>query len=1049
MALPKGSKGGGSKPHQPYEMEDNLVSINRIKMLIALSDGEVDGEITGKDILINDTQIISDEGVENLPGITWAFRPGTQEQEYIQGFEETSNEQTIARPVTTKAPFTLTVTDKQLSAIRFKLMTDTFLTIKDNGDRVGARVEYAFDMSVDGAAFTEVLRDVKDGKTTKAYDWSHRINLPQNFRTQVVLRVRRITPDSTTSDVIDAFRVQSYAQLVDAKFRYPLTSLLYVEMNSDLFPNQVPSVTVRKRWKLIQVPSNYDPISRNYTGTWNGLFKWAYSNNPAWVLYDLITNQRYGLDQRELGIVVDKWSLYEAGVYCDEKVPDGRGGMENRYQCDMVIQERVAAYQLIRDVASIFRGMTFYNGESLSVIIDKPRDASYLFTPDNVVGGAFSYATASEQTRYTSVMVSFDNQENNYNSDVTVVSDRKAQRRYGNNVAEIAAIGCVRESEAIRRGNWLVKTNQSGTTVSFSVGLEGFHVMVGDVIAVADPFLQSNLERITTGRVSSFSGFILTSVSPVDVKAGDRIFINRDDGKPEYRTVASVNSNKTTIRLNTGFSKAPDPGDIFAVESNDLALQYYIVNKLTKGEGDEEFVFTITASEYNRNKYIEVDNDVNLDKPPITIVPPDAIDAPKNVAISSYSRVYQGQSIETMVVSWDRVPYASRYEMQWRKSNGNWVNSPITANMSAEIEGIYAGIYDARVRAITDGGSSSGWSEMASADLKGKQGVPDRLTMFKATEDQVMAVNLSWAFPSTAGDAAYVEIQQSGDRTDQNATNLTMVAYPSTTYTHTPLPHGFSTYYRARIIDKLGFKSTWSDWAIGKTSADGSMILDYIKDSLDGLAGIEDMKEDILNNSEALKDLANKHDADVKVFERENADRKAEIIQVNDAWIEADQIQAQQINQVKVQNDQTAAAVQNKLDATIDSGGNPNAYYVNKLAVKYNGKEYSSGMVQGIGAYGTNGEIASYVAFYTNRFLILNPNTGGGEPVFGTDGNGVYMKDAYIRNLSIGSGKIANELVSDNWHNLGAGGWSLQKANNRMEFNDENNVTRVRLGRLW
>lgn len=209
------------------------------------------------------------------------------------------------------------------------------------------------------------------------------------------------------------------------------------------------------------------------------------------------------------------------------------------------------------------------------------------------------------------------------------------------------------------------------------------------------------------------------------------------------------------------------------------------------------------------------------------------------------------------------------------------------------------------------------------------------------------------------------------------------------------------------------------------------------------------MKEDILNNSEALKDLANKHDADVKVFERENADRKAEIIQVNDAWIEADQIQAQQINQVKVQNDQTAAAVQNKLDATIDSGGNPNAYYVNKLAVKYNGKEYSSGMVQGIGAYGTNGEIASYVAFYTNRFLILNPNTGGGEPVFGTDGNGVYMKDAYIRNLSIGSGKIANELVSDNWHNLGAGGWSLQKANNRMEFNDENNVTRVRLGRLW
>lgn len=1047
MSLPMGRKGGGSQPSKPYEETDNLNSINKIKMLVALSDGEVDGEITGADILLNDTQIISDSGQENLPGVRWEFRPGTQTQDYIQGFEDTSNEVTVARPLTEKAPFLLTVTDKQLSAIRFKLMLDTFLTIKDNGDRVGASVDYAIDMAIDGAGFQEVLKANKSGKKSSGgYDWSHRVDLPK-FNTQVVLRVRRITPDSTTTNVINAIRVQSYSELVDAKFRYPLTSLLYVEMSSDLFPNQVPRVSIRKRWKLIQVPSNYDPITRNYTGNWNGQFKLAWSNNPAWVLYDLIVNQRYGLDQRELGITVDKWALYEAGVYCDQKVPDGKGGMENRYQCDMVVQDRVAAYQLIRDVASIFRAMTFYNGESLSVLVDKPRDASYIFTPENVVGGNFFYATASEQTRYSSVMVSYDDETNNYNSNVTVVTDRRMQARYGNNVAEISAIGCVRESEAIRRGNWVLKTNAASTTVSFSTGLQGWALMVGDVIAVSDPFHQSNLERVTSGVVRSFSGLSLESTYPIDVKAGDRLFINRDDGKPEFRTVSSVNSDRTVIRLNTGFSVSPVPGDIFAVESSDLVMQYYMITKLERGDGENSNVFSITASEHRKSKYDEVDNDIIIDNPPTTIIEPDSISAPKNVAISSYSRVYQGQSVETMVISCDAVQYATRYEFQWRKSDGNWINAPITSGREVEVEGIYAGIYEARVRAVTSGGASSVWSDIASADLKGKQGVPDKLTSFSATSDQVMTVRLSWSFSQTSGDAAYVEIQQSPDRTDARATNLTMVAYPSTDYAHTPLPHGFVAYYRARVIDKLGFMSAWSDWATGRTSEDGSVILDYIKDSLDGLAGIEDMKEDILNNSEELKALSKKHDADVKVFENENEARKAEIIKVNDAWVAADQAQAQVIDQVKVEGENTAAAVQNKVTAMYDSEGNPNAFFNTKMGVLYNGVNYSAGFSVGLGPAPWGG-IMSYMAIEAERFIIVDPIQGG-RSLFGVDPSGVYMQNAFIQNGSIGNLKIADEIYSTDWPVLGAGGWSIQKANNRMEFNDENNVTRVRLGRLW
>lgn len=422
-----GSKGGSKKPYVPKEMEDNLISINKIKVLLAVSDGECDPDFTLRDLYLDDVPVIASDGTVNYEGVTAEYRPGTQTQDYIQGFTDTSSEVTVSRDITTDNPYIISVTNKNLSAIRIKILMPTGIKQEDNGDLVGVRVQYAVDMAVDGGSYSEVMRDVIDGKTRSGYDRSRRIDLPK-FDERVLIRVKRLTPDSTSSKVTDKIKLQSYAEVVDAKFRYPLTGLVFVEFDSELFPTQIPNISIKKKWKIINVPSNYDPISREYHGSWDGTFKKAWSNNPAWVLYDLVTNQRYGLDQRELGIQIDKWSLYEAGVYCDQKVPDGKGGTEPRYLCDVVIQNQIEAYQLIRDICSIFRGMSFWNGESLSIVIDKPRDPSYVFTNENVINGDFQYTTASEKSMYTQCNVTFDDEQNMYQQDVEGVfdTDRKS-----------------------------------------------------------------------------------------------------------------------------------------------------------------------------------------------------------------------------------------------------------------------------------------------------------------------------------------------------------------------------------------------------------------------------------------------------------------------------------------------------------------------------------------------------------------------------------------------------------------------------------------------
>lgn len=940
-------KGGGSTPHQPVEQDDNLISKDKIKILLAVSDGEVESEDSYsilQKLLINDVPVIGANGTVNYPGVTAEFRPGTQTQDYIQGFTESNNEITVQRPLTVDNPFIISATNQNLSAIRVRIMTDRLVQTLDNGDTVGARVEFRFDMAVDGGPYQTVLTDAFDGKNTSGYDRSIRLNLPISY-SQVLIRVVRVTPDSTTDRIQDAIRVQAYSEVIDAKFRYPLTGLLYVEFGSDLFPTQLPTISLNKKWKIIQVPTNYDPVQRTYSGAWDGTFKWAWSNNPAWVTYDLIMNQRYGLDQRELGIALDKWSLYEAGVYCDQLVPDGHGGTEPRYLCDMVVQSQVEAYTIIRDMCSIFRGMSFYNGESLSIVIDKPRDPVYLFTNDNVVDGSFVRTFASDKSMYTACNVMFDDRENMYNQDVEPVFDTDAARRFGNNPTEITAIGCTRRSEANRRGRWIIKTNLRSTVVNFATGLEGMIPMIGDVISVADAHWQSNYLLNLSGRVAEVSGLQIFTNFRVDGRPGDFVIVNRPDGIPQRRTIASVTPDGKTMTLNTGFGFEVKPDAVFAIERVDLAMEKYVVTKIEKGDDDEEFVHRITAVEYDETKYDAIDYGVVIDSRPTSVVDPDIMKAPENVQLSSFSRLVQGMSVETMVVSWDKVPYASVYEVQWRKDQNNWQNVPQTPTTEIQLEGIYAGVYQVRVRSVSAGANASPWSEVVSKSLTGKVGKPNKPINLTATQDEVFGIRVKWGMPDNSGDTAYIELQQSKTGQADNASLLSLIPYPQAEYWHSILPSGFTNYYRARAIDKIGNYSDFTDFVFGMATDDFDAIAEVVKIDIENSDAYKELKKDIFevqdevrqnaaktrNQAESAIENALANNTDVIRMTKENGARKAEYRQAVQLIADETQARASAITQLSVEFDDKITASVTRLDEAIATEAEARAQAITQL----------------------------------------------------------------------------------------------------------------------
>ncbi|WP_240430300.1 host specificity protein J [Serratia marcescens] len=823
MHVIEGRKGGSSSPSTPTESPDSLQSTSYAKILLALGEGEFGGDLDGTRIFLDGTPIISADGTENFPGVRWEFRPGTPHQDYIPGMPDVENEITISTELTSDRDWVRSVTNTQLSAVRLRFSWAQLQKQQDNGDVVGYRIEYAIDVATDGGSYQEVLRTAVDGKTTTKYERSHRIDLPA-ATTGWQVRVRRLTPNSTSNRVADKMVVEAITETIDAKLRYPETALLFIQFDAKQFPN-IPQVSCEPKGRVIRVPSNYNPETREYTGTWDGTFKTASTNNPAWITYDLMINDRFSIGTRVKAenLALTKWDLYQIGQYCDQLVPDGRGGdgKEPRFLCDVYIQSQEDAWNVLRDIASIYRGSTFWANNGMNALADMPADVKYIFTRANVKDGKFTYASASDKTHYSTCMVSWSDPANGYQDAIEPVAEQSLIRRYGIKQADLTAIGCIRKSEGIRRGKWLLHTNDKDRMVSFTVGLDGKVPLPGWIIAVADEMLAG---RPLGGRISSVDGRNITLDRVSSAVVGERLILNLPSGKAEGRTIAAVAGKIITVT--TAYTEQPVAEAVWAIDASDLALQQYRVTGIK--EGDDGVSFDITAVEHDPNKYAKIDTGARIEDPPISVIPPGVQPPPTNVQIGESSAVIQGMAVATLRVTWERAESAIAYEAEWRRDNGNWVPAPRTSTLGFEVSGIYAGRYQARVRAINPSEISSVWANAPEMALTGKQGDPPALASF-ITVGQVFGIVLSWEFPLGAEDTQRTEIWYSQNADGSNKMHLGDYAYPQRSHTMTGLAAGVNFWFQARLVDKLGNTGPWTNWVQGTSSEDASEVLDYLK----------------------------------------------------------------------------------------------------------------------------------------------------------------------------------------------------------------------------
>lgn len=849
MAVIRGSKGGGGGGDKGGNRGTEIASVAYMKILLALTEGEAAGDFTGKDIYLDGTPLLDDAGNENFPGVTWEWRSGTVDQDYIAGFPAVENEITVGTELKYGTPWVKSINNTQLSAVRLRLkFPNGVYKLRDSGGKDGYRIEFAIDISTDGGPYVEYGTDEADGIADAGYERSYRIDLPA-ATSGWQIRVRRLTENTTDGRHADISRIESMTDIVDAKLRYPHTSILFIQFDSKLFDGKTPNVTVKMKGIIVRVPANYDPISRTYSGIWDGTFKWAWTNNPAWIFYDLVLNKRYGLGKRITADLVDKWTLYQIAQYCDASVSDGAGGKEARYLCDLYISQRTDAWTVLMDLANIFRGMISWSNNLLSVDADMPRelDPDFVFNKSNIVG-AFNFSSTSEKTNYSSAIVTYSNPANGYQDDQASAWVPEISSRFGFNTIELTRIGCTRESEAQRHGLYAIETNRDDNAVEFKTGLEGRIPRIGKVIGVNNA---PQAGRDNGGRVSAASGTKVTLDRITTAKAGDTLIVNLPTGKSEGRKVKSVSGRAVTVEI--AYSITPNAESAWVLDQPDLAIQLFRVKRLMVNSDN---TVTINGLPYNPNKFPRVDDGAVIEDRPVSVVPPRGQGMPENIAISSVYRVEQGIGITTMVVTWNTVKNAVAYEAQWRQNNGDWINVPRTGNTRFKVDGIYSGRYVVRIRAVNALDIASLWATSAETELTGKVGKPP-MPVNLATQPLVFGIGISWGFPSGAQDTQKTEIHYSATVNGDSPLLLADVPYPSSSYQQMGLLAGKTFWYRARLVDRLGNQSDWTEWVFGQSSTDVSDITDSILKEMEETGLLKDVVENAVDSNEKIAGMAN------------------------------------------------------------------------------------------------------------------------------------------------------------------------------------------------
>lgn len=1073
-----GGKGGGGG-RSPKESPDSLHSTAFARIIDLISEGEVYGPTHGlggalRDVLLDGTPIANEDGTLNFHNVAIDFRTGTQTQDPLPGFPASETTTGVNVELTATTPWVRSFTDTQLSAVRLTLAVNGLSQANtSNGDISGYRVEYRIEVSTDGGAYQLALASAFDGKTTQRYARSHRIELPA-ARSGWSVRVVRVTANAASSTIVDRTFVDAFTEVIDAKLRYPMSAVVGIKVDASQFQN-IPTRSYDWKGRIIRVPSNYDADSRAYTGTWDGTFKLSWTDNPAWIFFDLVSNDRYGLGERIPAGWLDKWGLYQIARYCDELVPDGFGGQEPRFTCNAYLQTAADAFRVLQDLASTFRGMAYWASGSVFAVADMPGDPVYTFTSANVIDGRFNYVGSPLNTRYTVALVSWNDLSDMGRQKVEYVEDRQALARYGLKQIEVSAFGCTSRGQANRVGKWLLLTSRMETrSVSFAVGLDACRVRPGSIIRVADQHLAG---RRIGGRIREATATVVTVDAELGVRPGDRLTVNLPSGVSETRIISTavgqgltadmttftVDSTELTadmvglpgtvlfLTVTAPFSEVPEAECVWTLESETLSAQRFRVLRVKRNDG---LIAEISAIQHEPGKFDNVDFGTRLDPAPITVIPPGVQPPPSDVQITSYSVIDQSYASHTAVFSWKAAASAVAYEVQWRRDNSEWVNLPRTGSTSIEVPNIYAGAFLCRVRALNALDIASIWASSMQTQLDGILAPPPMVTSLTATA-LVFAIRLKWGLPTSPSIIERTEIWYSEAQAFSTAQKLGDYAFPQDTATLMGLSAGARLYFWAILRDRNGVageRYPAGNGVLGQSSSDAWEILEYLK----GRITPTQLAQDLLTPIEKIPVLETRISQESTTRQEQN-DAMAETISTVSAKVDttnaaiqtqitalanADEAIGRRVDTVQAvaEDAQGAAgeafsAVEQTSQAIAKTNGDLAAMWSIKTQTTSGGRTYIAGI--GVGVENSGGVVESQVLVAADRFAVMHPNGANVTLPFVVQGNQVFMDDLLVRNASIGSAKFRDYLDSDA---TGYGGRPLLRLNFRSgvaEFNGQ------------
>ncbi|EHC0103868.1 TPA: host specificity protein J [Escherichia coli] len=959
---------GSSKGHTPREAKDNLKSTQLLSVIDAISEGPIEGPVDGlKSVLLNSTPVLDSDGNTNIAGVTVVFRAGEQEQTPPEGFESSGSETVLGTEVKYDTPITRAITSANIDRLRFTFGVQALVETTSKGDRNPSEVRLLVQIQRNGGWVTEKDITIK-GKTTSQYLASVVVdNLPPR---PFNIRMRRMTPDSTTDQLQNKTLWSSYTEIIDVKQCYPNTALVGVQVDSEQFGSQQVSRNYHLRGRILQVPSNYNPQTRQYSGIWDGTFKPAYSNNMAWCLWDMLTHPRYGMGKRLGAADVDKWALYVIGQNCDQSVPDGFGGTEPRITCNAWLTTQRKAWDVLSDFCSAMRCMPVWNGQTLTFVQDRPSDKVWTYNRSNVVmpddGAPFRYSFSALKDRHNAVEVNWIDPDNGWETATELVEDTQAIARYGRNVTKMDAFGCTSRGQAHRAGLWLIKTELLETqTVDFSVGAEGLRHVPGDVIEICD----DDYAGISTGgRVLAVNSQTrtLTLDREITLPSSGTTLISLVDGSGNP---VSVEVQSVTDGVKVKVSRVPDGVAGYSVWGLKLPTLRQRLFRCVSIRENDDGTYAITAVQHVPEKEAIVDNGAHFDgdqSGTVNGVTPPAVQH-LTAEVTADSGEYQ------VLARWDTpkvvkgVSFMLRLTVTADDGSERLVSTARTTETTYRFRQLALGRYTLTVRAVNAWGQQG---DPASVSFRiAAPAAPSQIELtpgyFQITATPHLAVyDPTVQFEFWFSEKRIADIRQVETSARYLGTALYWIAASIN------IRPGHDYYFYVRSVNTVG-KSAFVE-AVGRPSDDASGYLDFFK----GEIGKTHLAQELwtqIDNGQLAPDLAE--------IRTSITDVSNEITQTVNKKLEDQSAAIQQIQKVQV-----------------DTNNNLNSMWAVKLQQMQDGRLYIAGI--GAGIENTPDGMQSQVLLAADRIAMINPANGNTKPMFVGQGDQIFMNDVFLKYLT-------------------------------------------------